>query len=211
MGYLVYFEKQGSYLQLPVNPEAIEASEENGVVIKNILGKGNITLPTGKGSERYRFGFELPDSPKSYGVDTGRSGREILETLKRWRKSNEPFWFAALGNGQNFGKQVLMETLSYREQAGEENDFYVELQLVEYQAAAKGVDVLPPTGGGGGGESSSGGTRIYVVKAGDCLWTIAKRYLGKGTRYVEIYELNKNIIKNPALIYPGQVLTLPAA
>lgn len=50
----------------------------------------------------------------------------------------------------------------------------------------------------------------YTVKSGDCLWNIAKKYLGDGSRYNEIYNLNKDKIKNPNLIYAGQVLTLPS-
>lgn len=50
----------------------------------------------------------------------------------------------------------------------------------------------------------------YTVVKGDCLWTIAKKQLGDGTRYIEIYKLNKNTIKNPDLISIGQKLVLPA-
>ena len=50
----------------------------------------------------------------------------------------------------------------------------------------------------------------YTVKSGDCLWNIAKKYLGDGFRYNEIYNLNKDKITNPNLIYAGQVLTLPS-
>lgn len=50
----------------------------------------------------------------------------------------------------------------------------------------------------------------YIVVSGDCLWNIAKTHLGSGTRYVEIYNLNKDTIKNPALISIGQKLVLPA-
>ena len=58
---------------------------------------------------------------------------------------------------------------------------------------------------------SSEQTRTYTVKSGDSLWKIAQQYLGKGSRYGEIYELNKSVIgANPNLIYPGQVYTLPA-
>jgi LysM repeat protein len=49
----------------------------------------------------------------------------------------------------------------------------------------------------------------YIVVSGDCLWNIAKTYLGSGTRYMEIYNLNKDKISNPDLIYIGQILTLP--
>ncbi|MGB8451832.1 MAG: choice-of-anchor I family protein [Anaerocolumna sp.] len=51
----------------------------------------------------------------------------------------------------------------------------------------------------------------YTVKSGDCLWVIAKKYLGYGARYEEIYELNKDRIKDPNNIYIGQVLEIPAA
>ena len=47
------------------------------------------------------------------------------------------------------------------------------------------------------------------MKKGDCLWNIAKLLLGDGSRYTEIYALNRDKITNPNLIYPGQVLTIP--
>lgn len=47
------------------------------------------------------------------------------------------------------------------------------------------------------------------MKRGDCLWNIAKALLGSGSRYTEIYNLNKDKIKNPNLIYAGQVLRIP--
>lgn len=50
----------------------------------------------------------------------------------------------------------------------------------------------------------------YTVVKGDCLWKIAKKYLGSGVRYNEIYELNKDILKSPDMIYIGQVLKIPA-
>ena len=56
--------------------------------------------------------------------------------------------------------------------------------------------------------SSSGGT-TYTVKKGDCLWNIAKKFYGSGPKYTKIYDANRGIIKNPNLIYPGQVLTIP--
>ncbi|MBO5552116.1 MAG: LysM peptidoglycan-binding domain-containing protein [Lachnospiraceae bacterium] len=49
----------------------------------------------------------------------------------------------------------------------------------------------------------------YEVVKGDCLWKIAEKHLGDGSRWGEIYELNSNIISNPSLIYIGQQLVLP--
>ncbi|PIQ24787.1 hypothetical protein COW36_23740 [bacterium (Candidatus Blackallbacteria) CG17_big_fil_post_rev_8_21_14_2_50_48_46] len=53
--------------------------------------------------------------------------------------------------------------------------------------------------------------QTYTVKKGDNLWNISKAKLGDPTRWNAIYNLNKDQIKNPDLIYPKQVLTLPIA
>ena len=50
----------------------------------------------------------------------------------------------------------------------------------------------------------------YTVKKGDTLWAISKKYLGNGAKYNLIFNANKGKIKNPNLIYVGQVLTIPA-
>ena len=49
----------------------------------------------------------------------------------------------------------------------------------------------------------------YTVKPGDSLWKIAQRQLGSGTRWGEIYETNRNTIKDPNMIYVGQTLAIP--
>ncbi|MEO7867002.1 MAG: LysM peptidoglycan-binding domain-containing protein [Candidatus Eisenbacteria bacterium] len=54
-------------------------------------------------------------------------------------------------------------------------------------------------------------TNTYVVKAGDSLSKIAKVVYGDVTAWRKIYEANRDIIKNPDLIHPGQVLKIPAA
>jgi nucleoid-associated protein YgaU len=48
-----------------------------------------------------------------------------------------------------------------------------------------------------------------TVSRGDSLWRISQRALGAGQRYAVIYRANKQQIRNPNLIYPGQVIVLP--
>ena len=50
----------------------------------------------------------------------------------------------------------------------------------------------------------------YTVQAGDSLWSIAQRTYGTGTKWGLLYEANQAAIKNPNVIYIGQVLTIPA-
>jgi len=51
--------------------------------------------------------------------------------------------------------------------------------------------------------------KTYTVVKGDTFWAIAKRFYGNGSLYTKISNANTDKIKNPNLIYPGQVLTIP--
>jgi LysM repeat protein len=53
--------------------------------------------------------------------------------------------------------------------------------------------------------------RFVTVKKGDNLWKIATSVYGKGKgpKYKEIFEANRPMLKDPDLIYPGQVLRIP--
>lgn len=51
--------------------------------------------------------------------------------------------------------------------------------------------------------------RTATVVRGDSLWRISKKMLGRGTRYTQIYEANARQIRNPSLVFPGQVFVLP--
>jgi len=59
------------------------------------------------------------------------------------------------------------------------------------------------------GESSSN-PLVYVIRKGDTLWAIAKRYLGSGLRYPTIFEGNRGVIHDPDLIHPQQEVKVPA-
>ena len=50
---------------------------------------------------------------------------------------------------------------------------------------------------------------FYVVQSGDSLSKIAKEYYGNAMKYPEIFEANREVIKDPDLIYPGQKLRIP--
>ena len=52
-------------------------------------------------------------------------------------------------------------------------------------------------------------TGLAIIRQGDNLWTIARRVYGEGIRYTQIFEANTDQIRNPDLIYPGQVFDLP--
>jgi len=51
--------------------------------------------------------------------------------------------------------------------------------------------------------------QFYTVKKGDYLSKIAKQVYGNANKYNVIFEANKPMLKDPNLIYPGQVLVIP--
>jgi hypothetical protein len=57
--------------------------------------------------------------------------------------------------------------------------------------------------------AAAGDSRRLVVVRGDNLWNIARAHYGTGFQHTLIYGANKEQIRDPDLIYPGQVLSLP--
>ncbi len=67
--------------------------------------------------------------------------------------------------------------------------------------------VVPTLVGVSDGNRTAAG--MAIIRQGDNLWTIARRVYGEGIRYTQIFEANTDQIRNPDLIYPGQVFDLP--
>lgn len=49
----------------------------------------------------------------------------------------------------------------------------------------------------------------YEIQKGDSLWKVAEKAYGNGSKYTAIFEANKEVIKDPDLIYPGQKIRIP--
>ncbi|RPI28588.1 MAG: LysM peptidoglycan-binding domain-containing protein [Acidobacteria bacterium] len=56
-----------------------------------------------------------------------------------------------------------------------------------------------------------GGAQTYTVKSGDSLSKIAKQVYGNANAYMKIFEANRDQLKDPDTIKPGQVLKIPSA
>lgn len=50
---------------------------------------------------------------------------------------------------------------------------------------------------------------FHTVAPGDTLWALSEKVYGDGSRYTEIFEANKPMLKDPDMIFPGQVLRCP--
>ncbi|BCD68622.1 peptidoglycan-binding protein LysM [Nitratiruptor sp. YY09-18] len=57
-------------------------------------------------------------------------------------------------------------------------------------------------------ETANKKVEIYEIKEGDTLWAIAQKFYGDGNKYKKIFEDNKEVIKDPNKIYPGQKIRI---
>ena len=57
--------------------------------------------------------------------------------------------------------------------------------------------------------AQTAGTRTHVVVAGESLSKIAEQEYGDAQQWRRIYDANRDTVKDPDLIYPGQTLKLP--
>ena len=60
-------------------------------------------------------------------------------------------------------------------------------------------------------DNAAGSTKVkaVTVQKGSTLWAISREAYGEGVLYVRVFEANRDRIRNPDLIYPGQVFTVP--
>jgi nucleoid-associated protein YgaU len=65
--------------------------------------------------------------------------------------------------------------------------------------------------GAGASAAAGGAGNTYTVKSGDTLSKIAKEHLGDANAYMDIFNANKDQLKDPDKIKPGQVLKIPQA
>lgn len=59
------------------------------------------------------------------------------------------------------------------------------------------------------GSAVASDDQFYTIEKGDTLWKIAENAYGNGAKYQKIFEANREVIKDPDKIYPGQKIRIP--
>lgn len=219
MSYAVFFQNGSTMVRLPTNPEKIEITSALAIEKYVVFGTGQIAVPTGLELSEYSLqDVEFPHASGHY-VETSGSfkGPDYYESLfKTWRTGKDPVRFIARnGITADINTLVLIEECNPSENAGEEGDKYFDFKLLEYRDFGYKTVTVMKTASVAKAAAAPTVTKnpksksTYTVKSGDTLWAIAKKFYGNGAKYMTIYNANKSMIKNPNLIYSGQVLTIP--
>lgn len=217
MAYIFYLDD----IQLPVTPSKLETKIKNKNKDITLINEGEINVLKMAGLTEISFDAVIPQVKYPYATNL-ESASVYLNKLEQLKTSQKPFRFIVSRfnpEGKmlfNSNMNVSLEEYTIVEDAKEGFDLKITIKLKQYKAYGTKVvkiavkqEAPTATVQEERPAKSAPQKKTHTVVAGDCLWNIAKKYLGNGARYTEIYNLNKDKIKNPNLIYPGQVLTLP--
>lgn len=221
-GYDFYLDK----CRLPVTPSKLQIKINNSNKTVTLVNEGEISILKSAGLTEIEFEFEIPQVRQPYAVyESGfRSADYFLSLIESLKTGKKPFQFIVCrrfpDNGKMFNTNIRVSLEDYKITEDAKNGFDLTIKVKLKQWRDYGTKTVKVTRVGGASieaqrETTASPTptaaRMYTVVRGDCLWNIAKRFYGDGARYKVIYEANKSVVGgNPNLIYPGQVLTIPA-
>lgn len=223
MAYTMYL---GGVL-MPITPSKVKVKINNQNETLTLINGEEINILKEPGLTDVSFDLLLPQVSYPFTNGGAQSADYYLSLFERLKTSKQPFQFI-LNRSMPTGRRLFytnltvgMEDYQITDDAEEGFDITVTVSLKQYRHyGTKTVTIQPaptpaetPTATVEQPQretSQAPQQTTYTVKSGDCLWNIAKKYLGDGSRYNEIYELNKDKITNPNLIYPNQVLILPS-
>ena len=207
--------------ELPVTPGALQLKIKNANETLTLISSGEINLLKTPGLTDVEFEALLPSVQYPF-ARQAHPPDWYLDKLEKLKTGKKPFRFVVsrtLPGGSTLfdtNLNVSLEEYQIDEDAKKLGfDVQVTVKLKQYRAfGTKNVTVDPESNTASTQQQREDGDGLpdassYTVKSGDCLWNIAKKLLGDGTRWKEIYELNTDKIENPNLIYPGQQLTMP--
>ena len=211
---------------MPITPSKVKVKINNQNKTLTLISGEEINILKEAKLTDVSFDVVLPQVPYPFTNGGAQSADYYLSLFERLKQSKTPFQWI-LNRSRPDGVALFysnltvgLEDYQITDDAKEGFDLTVSVKLKQYRAfGTKTVTITPAPAPSEPATAtvqpaprettSAPKAANYTVKSGDCLWNIAKKQLGDGSRWKEIYELNKDKIKNPNLIYSGQSLTMP--
>lgn len=224
MAYDFYMDS----MLLPVAPSKLSVSIDNKNKTMVLINEGEINILKKAGLTDISFTALLPQTKYPFAVyKKGFQKADVfLNKLEQMKTGQKPFQFIisrTFPNGKllfDTNLKVSLEDYKILEDTKNGFDINVEIKLKQYRdygtktvnvtiKQAKPVATVKKTRPAASSPAPKTKPKTHKVVKGDTLWKLSKKYYGDGSKYKKIFNANKKIIKNPNLIYVGQVLTIP--
>ena len=234
MAYEFYFDK----VLLPVAPSKMKTEIKSKNSVVNLINESEINILKDSGLTKITFTFLLPsvNYPFARYLNGFKNPVYYLDMLENYKKKKEPFQFIVARVTPNrkvlfyTNMKMSLENYEISDDVNLGTDVEVKVTLLQYKAyGTKTVDVsqyirkiTTQTTRSAGTKASTSGTK-YIIKSGDTLWNIAKKKLGNGAKWKDIYNANKTVIENAAKkrgrasssnghwIYPNTEIIIPSS
>lgn len=238
--YQMYIEK----VLFPVTPGKLQMNINGTNKTLTLVNEGEVNLIKSPGLTDLSTEVLLPtltEYPFAAYPDGFHNPNYYLEKLEEWKQKKKPVTFKLLRTSPN-GKNLLWDTnisvtiedYQILEDAEEQGlDVVVKIEMLEYREwgakklvikkSKKKKSKKKKTAKKKKTRKKKDPAKTYTVKKGDCMWVIARKQLGNGNRWKEIYKLNKSTMNSWARkyghksaiegtgcwIFPGEKLKLP--
>ena len=216
----IWFKTKDKAIRLPVMPSEFERVIGANYETNNVIGLGDIATFGGNGLAQLSLSSFFPNKEYSFNAYSDvPKPYEFVKYFKEWK--NKGTIVRVIMTGTDINQQMYITNFSYGEKDGT-GDVYYTVDLVEYRPIT--VPVINETSSNtqntsrqdenndNSNDANNSTQKTHKVVKGDCLWDIAKKYLGKGSDYPKIKEANKS--KYPSLsknniIYVNWELIIP--
>ena len=226
---------------LPIPPSKLSLKVKNKNSVLTMSNERELNVLKSPGLTEISFEVVLPQVQYPFAVYTDgyKDARYFLNILEQYKVGKKPFQFIVSRTSPagrllfDTNMRVSLEDYEIKEDAKEGPDLVVNINLKQYieiktkyfqivpKVSAQTQQPAPTATAQQNRPSAKAPAKTYTVVKGDCLWNIAKKHLGSGSKYTEIYNKNKELIETTARkhgkkssengrwIYPGMVLQMP--
>lgn len=234
-GYHFYFSDGSDVLTFPITPGELNITVGSNNKVVTLINEGDINILKSPSLIEVEFEARFPMRKYPYSREAA-SFQTYMDKFTELKEEKKSFRFIVVrttpGGKRTWDTNLLMalEDFEVNENADEGDDVLISFKLKQFKEY--GVATIKTkstksttTSTSNKARSTSNKTsssKVYVVKSGDCLWNISKKFYGKGASWTKIYNTNKSAIEadakkhgkssssNGHWIWPGLKLTIPA-
>lgn len=179
-----------SVIHIPVLPEKLTVKSPGKNETTTVLELGEVSLLRRRGLRQVSWESHFPAHDAPYvSAWEGLSPVDYVRDIEDWRDTRESGRLSITGTDLNINMAVAVEDFSYEERGGEVGDIYYSLTLKEWKdysavtvslpSPSRAVKSAPKRSG----KPAAASSKTHTVVNGDCLWAIAQKYYGDGSRY----------------------------